>query len=131
MLKRISRLRVAKVNFIGIASVFQAGDTNEINMKTKVFAVQRPIATYRDDEGNFHKKEYQVFQQPAVMPLPETGVQSAFCHEMPSIQVRSVKVQGLSTSSVFQAGSASVVLGDSRLKHIRQIGPLNSQSYRS
>ncbi|KXZ18840.1 spore gernimation protein GerPE [Bacillus nakamurai] len=131
MLKRISRLRLAKVNAIGIASVFQAGDTNEIDMKTKVFAVQRPIATYRDDEGNFHKKEYQVFQQPAVMPLPETGVQSAFCHEMPSIQVRSVKVQGLSTSSVFQAGSASVVLGDSRLKHIRQIESPNSQSSRS
>ncbi len=56
MLKRISRLRNAKINSVGIASVFQAGDTNEINMRIKVLADQRTIALYRDDEGSFNKK---------------------------------------------------------------------------
>ncbi|QOQ56045.1 spore germination protein GerPE [Bacillus amyloliquefaciens] len=128
MLKRISRLRSAKVNSVGIGSVFQAGDTNEINMKVKILADQRSLAVYRDDEGSFNRKEYQIFRQPAVMPLPETGVQSAFCHENPSIRVRNVKVQGLSSASVLQIGSSSVVLGDSRLKHIRQIASPSSQS---
>ncbi|MCR9037631.1 spore germination protein GerPE [Bacillus sp. L381] len=128
MLKRISRLRSAKVNSVGIGSVFQAGDTNEINMKVKVLADQRTLAVYRDDEGSFNRKEYPIFQQPAVMPLPETGVQSAFCHENPSIRVRNVKVQGVSSASVVQIGSSSVVLGDSRLKHIRQIVSPSSQS---
>ncbi|MGX4294910.1 spore germination protein GerPE [Bacillus velezensis] len=128
MLKRISRLRNAKINSVGIASVFQAGDTNEINMRIKVLADQRSLAVYRDDEGSFNKKEYQIFRQPAVMPLPETGVQSAFCHENPSIRVRNVKVQGISSASVVQIGSTSVVLGDSRLKHIRQIFTPSSQS---
>ena len=48
MLKRISRLRNAKINSVGIASVFQAGDTNEINMRIKVLADQRSLAVYRD-----------------------------------------------------------------------------------
>ncbi|RDY86900.1 spore germination protein GerPE [Bacillus amyloliquefaciens] len=128
MLKRISRLRSAKVNSVGIGSVFQAGDTNEINMKVKVLADQRTLAVYRDDEGSFNRKEYPIFQQPVVMPLPETGVQTAFCHENPSIRVRNVKVQGVSSASVVQIGSSSVVLGDSRLKHIRQIVSPSSQS---
>ncbi len=63
MLKRISRLRNAKINSVGIASVFQAGDTNEINMRIKVLADQRSLAVYRDDEGSFNKKEYQIFRQ--------------------------------------------------------------------
>ncbi|WP_438421574.1 spore germination protein GerPE [Bacillus siamensis] len=128
MLKRISRLRNAKINSVGIGSVFQAGDSNEINMKVKVLADQRSVAVYRDDEGSFNTKEYQIFRQPAVMPLPETGVQSAFSHENPSIRVRNLKVQGVSSASVVQIGSTSVVLGDSRLKHIRQIESPSSQT---
>lgn len=61
MLKRISRLRNAKINSVGIASVFQAGDTNEINMRIKVLADQRTIALYRDDEGSFNKKNTRSF----------------------------------------------------------------------
>ncbi len=62
MLKRISRLRNAKINSVGIASVFQAGDTNEINMRIKVLADQRTIALYRDDEGSFNKKNTRSFR---------------------------------------------------------------------
>ena len=61
MLKRISRLRNAKINSVGIASVFQAGDTNEINMRVKVLVDQRSLAVYRDDEGSFNKKNTRSF----------------------------------------------------------------------
>lgn len=94
MLKRISRIRLVKFNSLGIASVFQVGDTNEIDMSVKVFAVQRSRSTFYNNEGSFNKKEYQIFQQQAVKPILETGVQSAFCHEMPAIYVRSIKIQG-------------------------------------
>ncbi|KFI04218.1 spore germination protein GerPE [Bacillus spizizenii] len=128
MLKRISRIRQIKFNSLGIASVFQAGDTNEIDMKIKVLAVQRSLSTFYESEGSFNRKEYPIFEQPAVKLLPETGVQTAFCHEVPVIYVRNIKIQGVSSSSVFHAGSASVVRGDARIKHIRQIQPLRSQS---
>lgn len=128
MLKRISRIRLIKFNSLGISSVFQVGDTNEIDMKIKVFAVQRSLSTFYSDEGTFNRKEYQIFQQQAVTPIPETGVQSAFCHEVPVIYVRNIKIQGVSSSSVFHAGSASLVRGDARIKHIRQIQSPRSQS---
>ncbi|AUZ25863.1 spore gernimation protein GerPE [Bacillus subtilis] len=128
MLKRISRIRVIKFNSLGIASVFQAGDTNEIDMRVKVFAVQRSLSTFYHNEGSFNRKEYQIFEQQAVKPIPETGVESAFCHEVPVIHVRNIKIQGVSASSVFHAGASSIVRGDARLKHIRQIQSPRSQS---
>ncbi|MEG7335160.1 spore germination protein GerPE [Bacillus sp. 0102A] len=127
MLKRISRIRMIKFNSLAIASVFQVGDTNEIDMSIKVFAVQRSLSTFYNNEGSFHSKDYPIFQQQAVTPIPETGVQSAFCHEVPIIHVRNVKIQGVSSSSVFHAGAASVVRGDARIKHIRQIQSPRSQ----
>ncbi|QIW79313.1 spore germination protein GerPE [Bacillus tequilensis] len=128
MLKRIPRIRMIKFNSLGIASVFQAGDTNEIDMSIRVFAVQRSLATFYYNEGSFNRKEYPIFQQQVLRQLPETSVQSAFCHEMPAIFVRNVKIQGVSAASVFHAGSASVVRGDARIKHIRQIQSPRSQS---
>lgn len=128
MLKRLSHIRHIKFNSLGIASVFQAGDTNEIDMKIKVLAVQRSLSTFYENEGSFKRKEYPIFEQHAVKLLPETRVQTAFCHEVPVIHVRNIKIQGVSSSSVFHAGSASVVRGDARIKHIRQIIPPNSQS---
>ncbi|ARV44787.1 spore germination protein GerPE [Bacillus inaquosorum] len=128
MLKRISRIRLIKFNSLGISSVFQVGDTNEIDMKIKVLAVQRSLSTFYENEGSFNRKEYQIFQQQAVKPIPETGVQSAFCHEVPVIHVRSIKIQGVSSSSVFHVGAASHVRGDARIKHIRQIQSPRSQS---
>nr|MDH3082689.1 spore germination protein GerPE [Bacillus subtilis] len=128
MLKRISRIRLVKCNSLGIASVFQVGDTNEIDMSVKVFAVQRSRSTFYNNEGSFNKKEYQIFQRQAVKPILETGVQSAFCHEMPAIYVHGIKIQGVSASSVLHAGSASLIRGDARIKHIRQIQSPRSQS---
>ncbi|MCY9374276.1 spore germination protein GerPE [Bacillus sp. T17B1] len=128
MFKRISRIRLLNINSLGIASVFQVGDTNEIDMSVKVFSVQRSLSTFYHNEGSFNRKEYQIFQQQAVKPLPETGVQSAFCHEVPVIHVRNIKIQGVSSSSVFHAGSASAIRGDARIKHIRQIQSPRSQS---
>ncbi|KAF1680267.1 spore germination protein GerPE [Bacillus mexicanus] len=129
MLKRIPRIRMIKFNSLGIASVFQAGDTNEIDMKLKVLAVQRSQSTFYSNEGSFNRKEYQIFQQHAPLPIPETGVQSAFYHEVPIIQVHNIKIQGVSSSSVFHAGSVSLIRGDARIKHIRQIqSPPRSQS---
>ncbi|MCY8532314.1 spore germination protein GerPE [Bacillus vallismortis] len=128
MLKRISRIRTIKFNSLGIASVFQVGDTNEIDMSIKVFAVQRSLPTFYNNEGSFSRKDYPIFQQQAVLPIPETRVQSAFCHEVPIIHVRNIKIQGVSSSSVFHAGAASLVRGDARLKHIRQIQSPRSQS---
>ncbi|MBY4603341.1 MULTISPECIES: spore germination protein GerPE [Bacillus] len=128
MFKRISRIRLIKFNSLGIASVFQVGDTNEIDMSVKVLAVQRSLAVFYSNEGSFNRKEYPIFQQQAVKPIPETGVHSAFCHEVPIIHVRSIKIQGVSSSSVFHAGASSLVRGDARIKHIRQIQSPRSQS---
>lgn len=78
MLKRISRIRLVKFNSLGIASVFQVGDTNEIDMSVKVFAVQRSLSTFYHNEGSFNKKEYQIFQQQAVKPLPKQVYKARF-----------------------------------------------------
>ncbi|OPG90177.1 spore gernimation protein GerPE, partial [Bacillus spizizenii] len=52
----------------------------------------------------------------------------AFCHEVPVIHFRSIKIQGVYSSSVFHVGAASLVRGDAIIKHIRQIQSPPSQS---
>ncbi|MEC0714399.1 spore germination protein GerPE, partial [Bacillus haynesii] len=97
-------------------------------LKTKVLAVQRYLSLFYGNEGSFKQDDFQLFRQPIPYPLPETGVCSAFFHEIPFIRVRAIKINGVSSSSVAQIGSTHRITADSRVKHIRKLPPArNSQ----
>lgn len=127
MLNRTSKVAFLKVQFIGVCSTLQIGDTQELFFREKVLAVQRYLPNYLGNEGSFTQEDFQIFRQPAPRLLPETGVYSAFHHENPVIRVSAIKVQSISSSSTVHIGSTGRIDNDTRVKHIRNLPPVNSQ----
>lgn len=121
MIKRTSKVDRFKINSVGIDSIIQIGDSSEILPEVKVLAVQRQLSTFLGNEGSFKKEDYQTFLQTFPYLLPETSVQSAFFHEKPLIHVHSVNIQAVSSASIFQIGSTSLINAKSRIKHIRKL----------
>nr|WP_283775161.1 spore germination protein GerPE [Bacillus zhangzhouensis] len=122
MMKRTSQVKFTKVNSVGISSVVQLGDTQELCPKVKVLAVQRTISLFYGNEAeNLDAKEFEVYYEPIPLMLPERSVRTAFHHEKPVIKVSSIHVEGVSSSSVFQIGSTCRMNGVARVKHIRQL----------
>lgn len=125
---RTSKVKFMKVHSVGITSTLQIGDVEEIIPKVKILAVQRYLSLFFGNEGSFNQEDFPLFQQPITHLLPETGVSSAFFHEVPVIRVRAVKIAGVSSSSVFQVGSTRRMISEARVKHIRKLPPArNSQ----
>ncbi|MEC0752403.1 spore germination protein GerPE [Bacillus haynesii] len=128
MILRTSKVKFLKVHSVGISSALQIGDAEEQFLKAKVLAVQRYLSLFYGNEGSFKQDDFQLFRQPIPHLLPETGVCSAFFHEIPFIRVRAIKINGVSSSSVAQIGSTRRINADSRVKHIRKLPPArNSQ----
>ncbi|OLP63700.1 putative spore germination protein GerPE [Bacillus pumilus] len=133
MIKRTSRVKFTKVNSVGISSVVQIGDTQELCPQVKVLALQRTISLFYGYEGgNLDAKEFEVFYEPIPLMLPERSVRTAFYHEKPVINVSSIHIEGVSSSSIFQIGSTCGMNGVARVKHIRELfshdkNPPNSQ----
>ncbi|MCM3026080.1 spore germination protein GerPE [Bacillus safensis] len=133
MIKRTSKVKFSKVNSVGISSVVQIGDTQELCPAVKVLAVQRTISLfYGYEAGNLDAKEFEVYVEPIPLMLPERSVRTAFYHEKPVIKVSSIHVEGVSSSSVYQIGSTCRMNGIARVKHIRELfnndeSPQNSQ----
>ncbi|WFA06397.1 spore germination protein GerPE [Bacillus sp. HSf4] len=114
-------MKFLKVQSVLISSTLKIGDTDELNLKTKILAVQRSLSLFFGNEGSLRQEDFQLYRQPIPQLLPETGVRSAFFHEVPVIRVRAIKVLGVSTSSVAQVGSTRRIMADSRVKHIRKL----------
>lgn len=121
MINRTSKVDLFKINSVGLCSLVQIGDSNEILPKIKVLAVQRQISTFFGNEGSLKREDFQTFHQPFPYPLPETSVHTAFFHEKPLIHVHSIKIQAVSSSSIFQIGSTPLIDAKSRTKHIRKL----------
>ncbi|MEC3606550.1 spore germination protein GerPE [Bacillus glycinifermentans] len=127
MLNRTSKVTFLKVQFIGTGSTLQIGDTHEFFAREKVLAVQRYLPNYFGNEGSFKQEDFQLFREPVPRLLPETGVYSAFYHENPVIRVRAIKVQSISSSAIAHIGSTGRIDTETRIKHIRNPPPRNSQ----
>ncbi|MGE6630913.1 spore germination protein GerPE [Bacillus sp. NPDC077027] len=132
MIKRTSQVKFAKVNSVGISSIVQIGDTQEMRPEVKVLAVQRTISLFYGYEGNFTAKENEVYFEPIPLMLPERSVRTAFFHETPVIKASSIHVEGVSSSSIMQIGSTCSFNATARVKHIRELfsetkNPPNSQ----
>ncbi|AZB42281.1 spore germination protein GerPE [Bacillus sp. FJAT-42376] len=119
MYNRNSIVDAAYVNILGFSSVFNIGDSREILPKANVFAVQREAEVFYDNEGDFSK--YDIFQLPVPRPIKSEQVAVSYIHEKPFIRTKFVKILALSTSAVFQIGSADLIEAEARVKHTRQL----------
>ncbi|WP_235918122.1 spore germination protein GerPE [Paenibacillus lutrae] len=110
----------AKVLGVADSAVFQIGDNQGIYTRYRALALQREVPNFIEEEGTF--EAYPVFIEPFPdIRFPPGATKTT--SQAGAIQVGSVKVLGVSASSVMQIGGSGPVRMESRIKHIRQIRP--------
>ncbi|ABO65975.1 MULTISPECIES: spore germination protein GerPE [Geobacillus] len=121
-MKRTSVVQAFHSETVVISSVLQIGDSERISARTCDLAVQRQHELFFGSEG---EQTFPVFTKPIPrwsFPSPITSKQTL--HQSPVISARSVRVLGISSSSIVHIGSTSTVEAESRIKHIRHLdGP--------
>lgn len=118
MFKRNSIVQSISINTIFFGSVFEIGDSSIIEADSKALAVQRRIPLFQSSEGKF--SSYDIFSKnllPLVPLLPSPQFQQY--HAVPSIQVDTIKIKGISSAAVIHVGSTKQVKMNSRVKNIR------------
>jgi spore germination protein PE len=116
-MKRISSVGQINVNNISQASILQIGDNEFIKPTGKVLAVQREIADFQGNEGNFN--DYSIFSR--IIPIPEVyeEVHMFVDNVCNKIEVGRIRVLAVSAASVMQVGSNSRIKSESRILNIR------------
>jgi spore germination protein PE len=120
MFKRTSYVDFLKINSAGISSVVQIGDSSYIHAFTRALAVQREAEIFFGNEGNF--ANYSIFTEPIPLPRITENVFLETNHVPSSgIKVDSIRILGVSASSVVHVGSSKVIQMEARVKHIRHL----------
>ncbi|MCD7034897.1 spore germination protein GerPE [Metabacillus sp. GX 13764] len=118
-MRRLSVVKTAYVNVVGIASVFNIGDSSKITPRTRVFAVQREAEIFFDGEGDLN--QFEIFSLPLPVPVRSEFVRTCIINENAAINAQYVKILGVSTASIFHIGSTNFIDAEARIKHTRQL----------
>jgi len=119
MLRRVSNVVSIDVTSLSFSSILEIGDSKQITPYSQALAVKREYSVFFSNEGNF--EEYSVFTRPiANIPITET-INMAVHNHNPRIDVESVKIIGIASSSVVQIGTTDIIRAESRIKHIRHL----------
>ncbi|MEA3322235.1 MAG: spore germination protein GerPE [Bacillota bacterium] len=119
---RISRVNDINLHSLSFSSYFHIGDSYYINAKSRALAVKREFPRFYGSEGNF--SEYPIFSMKSPTPVITERVNMSVNNVNPNICVNSIKIKGVSSSSVLQIGSSNTICGESRVKQTRQLlGP--------
>ncbi|MFT9486015.1 spore germination protein GerPE [Tepidibacillus infernus] len=121
MNKRISVVNSVNVKLMLFGSILQVGDSRFITPRANVFAVQRELPIFDDQED--HLSKYPLFTKPIPTPSITEPLQMKIKNESPYIQVGNIKVNGLSTAAIVQIGSNHRIDVEARVKHIRILLP--------
>lgn len=128
-------VRTAQVGFVNVislasASIVQVGDRGSTHARLSALAVQRKEDHWTAGEAYF--ESHDIFSRPWPIlrdPAYESGqvLQAVSCHVSPRISVGCVSVIAISSSSSLHIGNSRSVLGEARVKHIRQF-PLGTET---
>lgn len=121
-------VRTSQVGFINVisvanASIVQVGDRGSTHARLSALAVQRKEDHWTAGEAYF--ESHDIFSRPwPILRVPafEAGqvLQARTCHVSPRISVGCVNVIAISSSSSLHIGNSRSVIGEARVKHIRQ-----------
>ncbi|MBM7554094.1 spore germination protein GerPE [Thalassobacillus pellis] len=114
--------RLVKVNNIDLydlvfSSTFVIGDSQQARPFSRVIAVQKEGAFYKENMVKF--EQFPIFDLQLQETLPEAQIDDRHYHRNTTIHVDSVRIIGISTSSMLQVGSLEYLDAESRVKHIR------------
>ncbi|MGR4026321.1 spore germination protein GerPE [Bacillus sp. ZZQ-131] len=104
---------------LGITAVFQVGDANQMELKSRALAVHREIPCYIRGEGRFDA--FEIFTDEHItIPKRTTDVKLNIVNECPFIEVNNVELRTLLNSGCFQIGNVDYGFNNSRIMQIRQ-----------
>jgi len=119
MLHHVSIVQNVSIISLGIAAVFQVGDANQMELKSRALAVHREIPCYIKDEGRLDA--FEIFTDEHItIPKRTTDVKLNIVNECPFIEVNNVELRTLLNSGCFQIGNVDYVFNNSRIMQIRQ-----------
>jgi spore germination protein PE len=120
---RTSEIAFVNVISLASASIVQIGDRGSTHAKLRALAVQRKEDHSTAGEAYF--ESYDIFSRPWPIisdPWLQSGQPDNLnrCNHSPRISVGCVSVIALSSSSSLHVGNSYSVVGEARVKHIRQ-----------
>ncbi|MCC2505018.1 MULTISPECIES: spore germination protein GerPE [Bacillus cereus group] len=119
MLHHVSIVQNVSIISLGIAAVFQVGDANQMELKSRAIAVHREIPCYIRGEGRFDA--FEIFTDEYItIPKRTTDVKLNIVNECPFIEVNNVELRTLLNSGCFQIGNVDYGFNNSRIIQIRQ-----------
>lgn len=119
MLHHVSIVQNVSIISLGIAGVFQVGDANQMELKSRAIAVHREIPCYIRGEGSFDA--FEIFTDEHItIPKRTTDVKLNIVNECPFIEVNNVELRTLLNSGCFQIGNVDYGFNNSRIIQIRQ-----------
>ena len=119
MLHHVSIVQNVSIISLGITAVFQVGDANQMELKSRAIAVHREIPFYIRGEGRFDA--FEIFTDEHItVPKRTTDVKLNIVNECPFIEVNNVELRTLLNSGCFQIGNVDYGFNNSRIIQIRQ-----------
>ncbi|ATI51600.1 spore germination protein GerPE [Bacillus cereus group sp. BfR-BA-01445] len=119
MLHHVPVVQNVSIISLGITAVFQVGDANQMELKSRALAVHREIPCYIKDEGRLDA--FEIFTDEHItIPKRTTDVKLNIVNECPFIEVNNVELRTLLNSGCFQIGNVDYVFNNSRIMQIRQ-----------
>ncbi|HDR6314941.1 TPA: spore germination protein GerPE [Bacillus thuringiensis] len=119
MLHHVSVVQNVSIISLGITAVFQVGDANQMELKSRALAVHREIPCYIKDEGRLDA--FEIFTDEHItIPKRTTDVKLNIVNECPFIEVNNVELRTLLNSGCFQIGNVDYGFNNSRIMQIRQ-----------
>ena len=119
MLHHVSIVQNVSIVSLGIAAVFQVGDANQMELKSRALAVHREFPCYIKDEGRLDA--FEIFTDEYItIPKRTTDVKLNIINECPFIEVNNVELRTLLNSGGFQIGNVDYIFNNSRIMQIRQ-----------
>lgn len=115
---RLSIVSNVYINGISSSSVMHVGDNINTALKTRVFAVQREVPFYYENEGSF--KAYPFYQRPFPIPQPPEPFTMCVDNLGSFIRVQNIRILGVSSSALLQIGSNRITSAETHVKNIRQ-----------
>jgi spore germination protein PE len=116
---RVSQVGELSIASIQTSSIVFIGDNVVIDAHLQAIAVQREVADFLEDEGNF--ADFRLFGQAIPEPSPEPGAEFAVDNCESCLQVDRMRVIAMADSAVLQIGSTRLVSGEVRVKQLRQL----------
>jgi len=116
---RVSLIKDIDIKAIAYSSIFHIGDTDTFAPKAYVYAVQRELPFFWEDEGDL--TYYPIYTDPIPKPIISESINMNFINASPFIKVNNIKILGISNAAITQLGSSRIIDAEARTKHIRHL----------